>query len=67
VTLQYVIGDYVSVSGKRLEGNGVQPDEVVTLNREALLAAATPPWMPRFGGFARRAATRQKQQHGVAK
>jgi carboxyl-terminal processing protease len=40
--LQYVIADYVSVSGKRLEGNGVQPDEVVPLDRQALLAGRDP-------------------------
>jgi carboxyl-terminal processing protease len=40
--LQYVIADYVSVSGKRLEGNGVQPDEVVPVDRRALLAGRDP-------------------------
>jgi carboxyl-terminal processing protease len=39
---QYVVADYVSVSGRRLEGNGVQPDEVVPLDRRALLAGRDP-------------------------
>jgi carboxyl-terminal processing protease len=39
---QYVIADYVTVSGRRLEGNGVQPDEVVPLDRRALLAGRDP-------------------------
>jgi carboxyl-terminal processing protease len=40
--LQYVVGDYVSVSGQRLEGHGVRPDEVVPPNRKALLAGRDP-------------------------
>src|SRR5262249_20269927 len=40
--LQYVIADYVSVSGQRLEGNGVQPDEVVPLSRRGLPAGRGP-------------------------
>jgi carboxyl-terminal processing protease len=40
--LQYVVADYVSVSGKRLEGHGVQPDEVVPVDRKALLAGRDP-------------------------
>ena len=40
--LQYVVGDYVSVNGKRLEGEGVHPDEVVPLDRKALLAGHDP-------------------------
>jgi carboxyl-terminal processing protease len=40
--LQYVTADYVSVSGQRLEGNGVQPDEVVPVDRRALLAGRDP-------------------------
>ncbi|MHC5111552.1 MAG: S41 family peptidase [Planctomycetota bacterium] len=35
---QYVIANYVSVSGKVLEGVGVIPDEPVPLTRESLLA-----------------------------
>lgn len=35
--LMYVVADYVSANGKRLEGNGVQPDEVVPIDRNALL------------------------------
>lgn len=35
--LQYVIADYVSGGGRRLEGTGVQPDEVVPVDRQALL------------------------------
>jgi carboxyl-terminal processing protease len=40
--LQYVIADYVSAGGKRLEGNGVQPDEVVPVDRQALLDGRDP-------------------------
>jgi carboxyl-terminal processing protease len=40
--LQYVVGDYVSAGGTRLEGNGVQPDEVVPVNRRALLEGRDP-------------------------
>jgi carboxyl-terminal processing protease len=36
--LQYVIADYVSTGGKRLEGNGVRPDEIVRLDRQTLLS-----------------------------
>lgn len=35
--LQYVTADYVSTGGQRLEGNGVQPDEVVHLDLQSLL------------------------------
>jgi carboxyl-terminal processing protease len=40
--LQYVVGDYVSAGGRRLEGNGVQPDEVVPPDRQVLLAGRDP-------------------------
>jgi carboxyl-terminal processing protease len=40
--LQYVVADYVSAGGRRLEGNGVQPDEVVPPDRRALLAGRDP-------------------------
>src|SRR5262249_17237753 len=40
--LQYVIADYVSAGGRRLEGNGVQPDEVVPPDRQSLLAGGDP-------------------------
>jgi carboxyl-terminal processing protease len=40
--LQYMIADYVSVGGWRLEGNGVQPDEVVPTDRRALLDGRDP-------------------------
>jgi carboxyl-terminal processing protease len=40
--LQYVVADYVSVGGKRLEGTGVQPDEVVPVDRQALLDGHDP-------------------------
>ena len=36
------IADYVSASGRELEGDGVTPDEVVTLDRQALLRGADP-------------------------
>jgi carboxyl-terminal processing protease len=40
--LQYVFADYVSAGGKRLEGNGVQPDKVVPRDRRALLDGRDP-------------------------
>jgi carboxyl-terminal processing protease len=40
--LQYVIADYLSAGGQRLEGNGVQPDEVVPTDRRALLDGRDP-------------------------
>jgi carboxyl-terminal processing protease len=40
--MQYVVADYVSAAGKRLEGNGVQPDEVVPVNHKALLDGRDP-------------------------
>jgi carboxyl-terminal processing protease len=40
--LQYVIADYVSAGGKRVEGNGVQPDQVVPRDRRALLDGRDP-------------------------
>jgi carboxyl-terminal processing protease len=40
--LQFVVGDYVSAGGRRLEGTGVQPDEVVPLDRRALLEGRDP-------------------------
>jgi carboxyl-terminal processing protease len=39
---QHAIADYVSASGRELEGDGVTPDEVVTLDRQALLRGADP-------------------------
>lgn len=35
---QYAVATYVSSGGRTLEGNGVVPDEVVALDRKALLA-----------------------------
>lgn len=40
--MQYVVADYVSASGKRLEGNGVEPDEVVPVDPQALLDGRDP-------------------------
>jgi carboxyl-terminal processing protease len=40
--LQYVFADYLSASGRRLEGNGVEPDEVVPADRRALLDGRDP-------------------------
>lgn len=34
--LMYVVGDFVTASGRRLEGDGVRPDEIVPLSLEAL-------------------------------
>ncbi len=36
--LQFALADYVSASGRRLEGKGIVPDEVVPLNRASLEA-----------------------------
>ncbi len=36
--LQYALADYVSASGRRLEGKGIQPDVIVPLRRESLEA-----------------------------
>ena len=40
--LQYAMADYVSASGRTLEGQGVTPDEVVLPSRPALLAGQDP-------------------------
>ena len=40
--MQYVVADYVSAAGRRLEGSGVQPDEVVPVDPKALLAGRDP-------------------------
>lgn len=40
--LQYVVADYVSANGKRLEDNGVQPDEIVAVDRQSLLDGRDP-------------------------
>jgi carboxyl-terminal processing protease len=39
---QFAIANYVSVGGKPLEGNGVVPDQVVSLTRKELLAGNDP-------------------------
>ena len=39
---QYATANYVSASGRTLEGNGVAPDEEVHLTRKALLAGRDP-------------------------
>jgi carboxyl-terminal processing protease len=39
---QCAIANYVSVGGQALEGRGVQPDQVVELNRAAVLAGRDP-------------------------
>lgn len=39
---QYAFGNYVSASGRSLEGNGVIPDEEVELSRESLLEGRDP-------------------------
>jgi carboxyl-terminal processing protease len=40
--LLYVIADHVSAGGRRLEGHGVQPDEVVPTDRRSLLDGHDP-------------------------
>jgi carboxyl-terminal processing protease len=40
--LQYAIGDFVTVTGQRIEGRGVVPDQVVEPGREDLLAGRDP-------------------------
>lgn len=53
---QYATANYVSSDGKVLEGNGVQPDEVVQIDRESLLRGGDPvieaaeAWIRRGGG-----------------
>jgi carboxyl-terminal processing protease len=39
---QYALADYVSAAGHRLEGAGVEPDELVELDRATLLAGRDP-------------------------
>lgn len=39
---QYVFANYISRSGRPLEGDGVTPDQPVTITREALLAGHDP-------------------------
>jgi carboxyl-terminal processing protease len=41
-TLMYVLGDFVTSKGRRLEGEGVLPDEVVPLDVRALAAGRDP-------------------------
>jgi carboxyl-terminal processing protease len=41
-TLMYVLGDFVTSSGRRLEGAGVLPDQVVPLDVRALAAGRDP-------------------------
>jgi C-terminal processing protease CtpA/Prc len=36
--LEYAVGDFVTSNGHRVEGEGVIPDEVVTLTVDGLLA-----------------------------
>jgi len=36
--LMYAVGDFVTATGRRLEGDGVQPDQVVPLSLQALRA-----------------------------
>lgn len=38
--LMYVVGDFVTATGRRLEGDGVRPDEVVPLSPEGLRAGS---------------------------
>jgi carboxyl-terminal processing protease len=40
--LMYVIGDFVTPTGRRLEGEGVVPDTVVPIDRDALAAGRDP-------------------------
>ncbi|MDX2178781.1 MAG: S41 family peptidase [Bryobacteraceae bacterium] len=39
---QYAVADYISEGGQTLEGRGVTPDQIVEINREALLKGADP-------------------------
>lgn len=41
-TLMYVLGDFVTSKGRRLEGDGVLPDQVVPLDVRALAAGRDP-------------------------
>jgi len=40
--LLHAIADYLTVAGESMEGDGVQPDERVTLDRDSLLAGRDP-------------------------
>jgi carboxyl-terminal processing protease len=39
---QYVLGDYITAGGERLEGSGVSPDREVPITRQALLDGQDP-------------------------
>ena len=39
---QYAVADYVSTSGRRIEGQGVEPHQRVSLERKALLSGRDP-------------------------
>jgi len=39
---QYAVANYFSVSGRILEGKGVEPDEAITLDRGSLGAGRDP-------------------------
>jgi carboxyl-terminal processing protease len=41
-TLMYVLGDFVTSKGRRLEGDGVLPDQVVPLDVRALAEGRDP-------------------------
>jgi carboxyl-terminal processing protease len=40
--LEYAVGDFVTAGGRRLEGAGVQPDEVVPVTPEDLRQGRDP-------------------------
>ncbi|MEN1728823.1 MAG: S41 family peptidase [Pseudomonadota bacterium] len=40
--LMYAFADYIDGEGRRIEGVGVQPDEVITADRDAILAGGDP-------------------------
>ncbi len=40
---QFVVANYISAGGKPLEGRGVQPDELIPLDRKLLAASPTDP------------------------
>lgn len=56
--LQYAMADYVSASGRRLEGKGITPDEIIPLDRSALEAGLDPTLEAACAWIEQQAATR---------
>jgi carboxyl-terminal processing protease len=61
---QYAFADYVSAGGKRLEGNGVQPDVEVLPDRSQLLAGHDPV-LDAAIAWIRSQKDKEREQHGA--